>query len=501
MKIAKIGEAMSWNVIAKLARFISGPVAYIIIIRSLGEYRWGVLSVLKSVTGFAFVIIMMGGGKGLLKFLPELRVVGGMKTFIKTVKKLLLIQILVWLVLILAVWLFSDTIEGVYKVKTDNFQLLLVIAVVAVLFHAMLTVVMNIMQSWYETKLLGFVLIGGNIIYIAFLLLFLGCYNMGIIAVLLAGGLSNIAMVLVLFPRVSNLVKGETKQSTSVPGFSEFMKFSFPFVVTGILNQIVWRQSEVLFLGHYTGMKEAGFFELAYRVPQMVLEFIPLSIWPLVMAGISEAYSQDRKSLSKAVDLYFRLLYIVIIPITALGFAFSKAVIPILYGVKMAPAGIYTQLFFIVFSYSFLYTPMSMALYVMGKSWANMVVFLFLAIVNVGLDIVMIPVYGLWGAFIPVAFVLLLAVLAFNLMVKGFGEKVKVPAKFILRCYIAGFPAGLLVFAASIWDSPVMLGLEIIVGIILIVLGFRWMKIIGEREKEIIMKLPLPFKERIISVF
>ncbi|MCD6379049.1 oligosaccharide flippase family protein [bacterium] len=501
MRIAKIGEAMSWNVIAKLARFISGPVAYIIIVRSLGEYRWGVLSVIKSVMGFAFVIVMLGGGKGLLKFLPELRVKGGMKPFFKTLKKLFLIQFFVWMGMILAVWLFSDTIEDFYKVETGNFRLLLVIAVGFVLFQAMMTVVMNILQSWYETKLLGFVLIGGNLIYLAFLMLFLGYFNLGIKAILLAGGISNIVMVLLLFPKVRDLVHKEKKKSMNVPGLGEFIKFSFPFVVTGILNQVVWRQSEVLFLGHFTGMEEAGYFELAYRVPQMVLEFIPLSIWPLVMAGISEAYSRDRKSLSKAVNLYYRLLYIVIIPITALGFAFSKALIPILYGDKMSPAGNYTQLFFIVFSYSFLYTPMSMALYVMGKSWANMVVFFFLAVVNIALDIVLIPVYGLWGAFVPVAFVLLLAVVAFNLVVKGFGKGINVPAMFILRCYIAGLPAGLLVFAASKWNSPAILGIEIVIGIILLVLGFRWMKIIGEGEKEIIMKLSFPFKEKIISIF
>jgi len=499
--VAKIGIAMSWNVFAKVGRFVAGPVAYIIIVRSLGEYRWGVLSVLKSVMGFALVIVMMGGGKGLLKFLPELRVKGGIKLFLKTIKKLVFIQVLVWLGLILAVWLLSDKIEGLYEVESGNFRLLLVIAVGFVLFQVMMTVVMNILQSWYETKLLGFVIIGGNVCYLGFLMLFLGCLDLGITGVLLAGAISNIGMVLVLFPKIAGLVSREKKKALSVPGLGEFMKFSFPFVVTGILNQIVWRQSEVLFLGHFTGMEAAGYFELAYRVPQMVLEFIPLSIWPLVMAGISESYSRDRKSLSKAVDLYFRLLYIVIIPVTVMGFAFSKAMIPLLYGVKMAPAGIYAQLFFIVFSYSFLYTPISMALYVMGKSWVNMLVFLFLAIVNIGLDIVFIPAYGLWGAFIPVAFVLLLAVVVFNLVIKRFEKEIKVPAKFILRCYIAALPAGLFVFTVSIWASPAMLAIQIIAGIVLIVLGFRWMKIVGDREKEIIMKLPLPFKEMIISIF
>ncbi|MDZ7859865.1 MAG: oligosaccharide flippase family protein [Candidatus Krumholzibacteriota bacterium] len=501
MSFSKIGIAMSWNVVAKLARFVAGPAAYIIIVRSLGEYRWGILSVLKSVTGFAFIIIMMGGGKGLLKFLPELRVRGGMKQFLNTVKKLFVIQTLVWLIMILAVWLLSDTIEGIYDVESGSFRFLLVVAVGFILFQVMMTVIMNILQSWYETKLLSFVLIGGNVSYLLLLLLFINFFDLGIMGVFLAGGISNALMVLLLFPKASGLVTREKEESPDVPGLDKFIKFSLPFVITGILNQIVWRQSEVLFLGHFTGMVEAGYFELAYRIPQMVLEFIPLSIWPLVMAGISESYSRDKKSLPRAVDLYFRLIYIIIIPITVMGFAFSKELIPLLYGVKMTPAGTYTQLFFIVFSYSFLYTPVSMALYVMGKSWVNMLVFLFLAILNICLDIVLIPAFGLLGAFVPVAFVLFVAVVIFNIVIKRFGRDIKVPIKFISKCYLAAVPAGLLVFTASIWNSPVMLALQVIVGCILVILGFRWMKIIGDREREIIMKLPIPFKEIIISVF
>jgi len=137
----------------------------------------------------------------------------------------------------------------------------------------------------------------------------------------------------------------------------------------------------------------------------------------------------------------------------------------------------------------------------MGKSWVNMLVFSFLAILNICLDIVFIPAFGLWGAFVPVAFVLFVAVVIFNIVIKRFGKNIRVPVKFISKCYLAAVPAGLLVFTASIWSSPAMLALQVTVGGALIILGFRWMKIIGDREREIIMKLPIPFKEIIISVF
>jgi len=497
MRMVKIGKAMTWNVVAKAARFVAGPVAYIIIVRSLGEYSWGVLSVLKSITGIALVIVMAGGGQAILKFLPELRVKGGMRPFYSAVKKLLIMQVLIWLVLILAAWELGD----IYSVKTGDFTFLLVLAVGFVIFQAMMMITTNTLQSWYETKVLSVVIIIGNIAYILLLILFLKYFDLGIPGVLIAGGISNAGMTIFLFPTIIRLSRNESGEGENAPAFRDLLKFSLPFVVTGILNQIVWRQSEVLFLGHFTGMEDAGYFELAYRIPQMMLEFIPLSIWPIVMAGISESYSENRESLPGSLDLYYRLLYIIIIPVSVLGFAFSGALIPILYGEGMASAGIFTQLFFIVFSYSFLYTPISMALYVMGKSWVNMLIFSILAAVNLGLDFAFIPEYGLWGAFFPVALVMVMAVIFFDLAVKKFRRDIKIPVNFILRCYLAGLPAALLVITANLWSGVIALGIQIVLGAALLVLGFRMMKIIGEREREIIRQMPIPFKKLILAVF
>ena len=84
----------------------------------------------------------------------------------------------------------------------------------------------------------------------------------------------------------------------------------------------------------------------------------------------------------------------------------------------MLPAALLTQLFFVVFSYSFLYTPMSMAFFVMGKSWINMLIFMSLAVIEIGLDCALIPRYGMWGAMVPVSIVLVLAVVLFHLVMR-----------------------------------------------------------------------------------
>jgi O-antigen/teichoic acid export membrane protein len=498
MIVEKAGRAMSWNLVAKVARFVAMPIGYIVIVRSLGEYDWGILNILRSITGFALVFVMLGGGNALLRYIPNARVKGGMRNLLLDMRRLVALQFLVWAVLLLAVWIFGDDIAAVYDRHDARFIHFLVIAVGFVLFELMMTMVTNILQSYYETKRMSLVMVAGNVGYVILLIIFLRS-GYGVIGVLAAGGLVNIGMTLTLLPKVVGLVREGGDDSANGPGITRILRFSLPFVATGILNQIVWRHSEVLFLGHFTGVVEAGYFGLAYRIPQMVLEFIPLSIWPIVMAGISETYSKDPSRLPEAIDVYFRLLFLLVVPVAALGFAFSGSLVPLLFGREMAPAARMTQLFFVVFSYSFIYTPLSMALYVMEKSWVNMLVFAVLAVLNIGLDLALIPKFGIWGAFAPVAIVMVIAVVLFRIAVNRFERGVKIPAVYIIKCFAAVLPVSIMAVSSMKWNAPEALAVQFVIGVVLLMAGLRIMRVAGEREKELIMKLPIPLKEKIVA--
>jgi len=498
--VEKVGRAMSWNLLAKAARFAAAPAAYILIVRSLGKHQWGILSVLRTVSGLVIVVVSLGIGKSLLKYMPEMRVRGGLREFTKVIKRLFVLQAAVWGGLLLLSYILGPKLGPFFDVDSPRFSLYLMVAVGFTAFEVIFAVIMSTLQSWYETRKLGFVIVIGNIAYLLLLILFMK-QEWGIIGVLSAGAVVSLGMSAVLASNALSIVRESKDGGNGSPHLKQILLFSLPFVVTGVLNEIVWRHSEVIFLGHYSGVDMAGFFSLAYRVPQQMLEFVPLSVWPLVMAGISEVYARDSGALPRAVGMYYRLLYILVIPIAAMGFAFSAPLVPILFGEEMIPAAPLMRLFFVVFSYSFLYTPLSMALYVMEKSWVNMLVFTLLAMVNIGLDLALIPSYGLWGAFIPVAFVMILAIAVFSLVLRRIRPDIVKPAGFILRCYAAALPTALLAITAARWSSPAALAIQIPIGAVLLFLGFRFARIIGEEEKAIIKKLPIPMRERIVNYF
>jgi O-antigen/teichoic acid export membrane protein len=419
--------------------------------------------------------------------------------FLKSLRWLVLLQVVVWGSLLALSRFGGGVLNGFFHVPAGSFSFYLQLAVCFVIFEILMAFVTNIYQSWYETKRLAIVVIGGNAVYVAALVTVLRL-GWGIPGVFASSAFMNLCALLVLLPHVRALLRSAPAGAAATVPAGAILGFSLPLVMNGLLNQVVWRQSEVIFLGHFWGAKAAGYFSLAYRNPQLMLEFVPLTIWPIVMAGMSEFYARDEKNLGRSVDLYYRLIYLLVVPIAAIGFAFARPLVPLLFGPKMLPAALVTQLFFVVFSYSFLYTPLSMALYVIGKSWVNMLVFLCLAILNVGLDLVFIPRYGLWGAFVPITFVLVVEVIVFSLVVRSFRPDIRVPIGFVARCYAAGVPAALVGLVSCRWSSPLELLCEVPVALALLVLGFRVAKVVGPNERELIMRLPIPFKRPLVAI-
>jgi O-antigen/teichoic acid export membrane protein len=499
MTIEKIGHAMKWSLIARIAAFAAGLAANILIVRALSEHDWGVYSEIRTLLQFVLVFVMIGVDAAILKFAPMLRIRGGARIFSKTFRSLIVLQVGVWLCILLVSRFGYGFFNAFFKDETGQFSFFLQVAILCFIFELFMLLVTRLFESWYETKRVAAVVVWGNIIYFGGIALAFRLH-LGIPGVFLAGAVMNLFMVALLAPKAVQLIRSVPSEGTG-PGIGAVLRFSLPFVVTGLLNQIVWRQSEVLLLGHFKGAEAAGFFSLAYRLPQQLLEFVPLTVWPIVMAGMSEAYAKDARNLPRAVYLYFKLIFLLVVPVASLGFAFARPLIPIIYGVKMLPAALLTQLFFVVFSYSFLYTPMSMAFFVMGKSWINMLIFLSVAIIEIGLDCALIPRYGMWGAMVPVSFALVLAVILFHSVMRKVRRDVTMPSGFVVRCSLAGIPTCLLSILSSRWSSPTSVALMVPAGIVLLFLGFRALKVIGTEEKELILRMPIPGKERLVALF
>ncbi|HEU4929312.1 MAG TPA: oligosaccharide flippase family protein, partial [Candidatus Krumholzibacteria bacterium] len=392
-----------------------------------------------------------------------------------------------------------DWMEGVFHV--DGVGLYVVVAVALAWFEIVFTVATYVLNASYDAGRLAIASLVSHVVYAAGLVLAFE-RGWGLMGVLGAAALGNAVATGIVWGRVraATEFKAGAASSDAAPiTRSRVLRYSLPFAAIGVLNAIVWRQSETLLLAHFRTPEETGYFDVAYRLPQMVLEFVPGTVWPLVMAGMSEAFARDRESLRRGVEKYYRMLFALCAPLCVGGIIAGGRFVEVLYGAAMQPAAVPTQLFFLIFTVSFLSTPLSMALYVLERTHVNLVIYTVLAVINVGLDLVLIPRYGVYGAIVPVALAILLQPVLYYREVRRIDMGVRIPFGYVARCLAGAAPAVLMVPVLVAVPGVAGLAAAAVVGALGVALGYRMARVVGPEELNILRRVPAPGMSSVVN--
>jgi len=495
---------MVWSVVARGGRIALGFASGIIVVRTLGPHDYGVLSLVRALLMFAVVLVGAGMGQAILKFLPETRVASDAAAARRLLRTAVAINLVVWAALVTASYLTRGALESFFPY--EGLGVIVTAAFALALFEVFFVLIARILEAGYDTKRLSFASIAGHVVYIAALLVVLprGGAVLGVLAAAAAGNV--VACSILLAPARAALAGGGETADGGAAGatpsqipLGRLFRFSAPLVLVGLLVQVVWRQSETIFLGYFRTAEETGFFDLAYRLPQQMLEFVPTAVWPLVMAGFSELYARNASEMGDAIDRYYRMLFMLCTPICAVGIVLGGVAVPIVFTPEMAPAAVPTQVFFAIFTVSFFGTPLSMTLYVLEKTHLNLIVYLCLAAVNVGLDLLLIPKYGVAGAIVPVALVTVAAPFVYRGIVGRYVANVRIPFGFIGRCFLASGAVLLLAPFTRFVTGAAHLAVALALAGVLIVLAFRVFRVVGEREREMLGAVPIPGADRLLK--
>ena len=445
---SRVTTAMGWSVGGKLARTGIAVASSIVVVRGLGSHDYGVLSSVRTILTFLAFVCGLGLGQALLRFMPEFRVKRNAEGAKGLLAFVLLVQLVAWAAFFVIFLLWGESLGTFFKTPVLGLILkvgagLLVIDLVSLLASQLLT-------SFYDVKLLSIYATVSLVVTLALTVAFLRMGH-GVMGVLVAAAISGGLLTALLLERCAMHVPLTLRPSFN--GVGRVMKYSLPFAVIGVLNLVTWRQSETLFLLYFRTADDAGLFDLGYRIPQQVLEMVPGAVWPLLMATFAEVYTRRREALGDAISAYYKLLFVLVAPLSVFGAAISAAAVPVVFGNPMARSGVLAQMFFLIFSVSFFATPLSMSLYVMELTWLNLIIYCANAAVTIGLDFVLIPRYGLFGAVVPSSIVIAASPFVYYYALKRTGVRFAIPWGFITRCYVASLPLVVFFFVAHYIDS------------------------------------------------
>jgi len=495
----QIGSAATWSVAARAGRFILGMASSIVVVRALGSSDYGILSLIRTLLMVMVPLSGLGMGQAILKFIPSLRVGLAVAEARRLVARVFAVNVLVWAVLSAVVWVWREPVEAAFGF--DGLGTLLAVAVTLSLFEAMFARLSQLMYAAYDARMVAIASMASHIVYLVGLGITIP-RGMGILGVIVAAAAGNAVAAVLVAGRIPSALAfegdGDGAEANRVDG-GRLLRYSLPMALIGLLNVVVWRQSETVLLAHFRSAQETGYFDLAYRLPQMMLEFVPASLWPLVMAGISETYARSVENLPLAIDRYYRVLFLMCAPICVVGVVLGGRGIEVLYGSEMLPAALPAQIFFAIFTVSFLSTPLSMALMVMERTHVNLLIYVALAVVNVGLDLLLIPRYGVWGAVVPVAITIALQPLLYRVAIARLAPDVRIPVGFVARCFLGSSPVLLLLPLVSRVNSVATLVGASLAAAALLLVSFRLVRVVGPAERELLGALPFPMRGRLLK--
>ena len=171
--------------------------------------------------------------------------------------------------------------------------------------------------------------------------------------------------------------------------------------MTGILlaEYIVWERSEVLLLGFFRPDQEVGFYNLAVKFPRFLMASVPAILAGVLLPTLSEQFGKkDMVKLKSVYTTSARYLMMLALPLVAGGIALAAPLVKVLYGAEYAPVVRIMAIVFLPAAFLVFATLCRQVLYAIDKPTYALRVILLLAPLNIGLNLLFIPRYGILGA-------------------------------------------------------------------------------------------------------
>ena len=166
------------------------------------------------------------------------------------------------------------------------------------------------------------------------------------------------------------------------------------------LDAIVWQRSELFFLGAWAPAQQVAFYSLAFGLATMAMKLLPGTLVGLLIPMMARSEGAgDREATSRVFTRSCRAMAMLAVPVAVGGALVSMPLVELLYGKDYAPvAGLLSALLVaggLVMIYGY---PASSVLYSTGGERYLVRVGISVAVVNLILDVALIPTWGAWGA-------------------------------------------------------------------------------------------------------
>lgn len=454
-------RAVPWMVGSKFFLFFVYAAISILTVRLLGKEDYGIFALCRNFVEVLLILCTLGLNTALVRFVPELVVHHNKAGLRRLLWKTLAIQLaavgVAFAILVPMTPLFSQWFRVDFGILIGLSVVLTGFAILKNFYNDVLTslflakrlVAYSVLQSAIWCAGLGWLAWQGGASPAA-------VFIAEIVSIAVAGSLALTALV----RHVKNL---DWRSPPLGIGRTRVANLALGALGGGIGRAFMMKYTETFFLGLYFSPAVVAIYDLGFSSTMLVITFIPMALQTVFASGLSEAYVRNPDSLPRLVESLYKVLILLALPLASFGVFYAPQAVVLFYGQEMAGAGWVASAFCFIHLLPLVAIPLSMAIGVKEKVKEFLSLLYFRVAVNLVLDWLLIPPFGIPGA---MAAVVLTFVVTFpfrlNLIRSVLGG-FHFPLRFFLRFLIAG-PA----LAAVVWwivptvNIPGLLGLGVL---------------------------------------
>ena len=176
----------------------------------------------------------------------------------------------------------------------------------------------------------------------------------------------------------------------------KFWEFSWPLGLAGVFGT-VYIYSDSIIMRYLKQVTAVGWYGAAYQViglPIIVVTLISTSFYP----ALSRFAKESKENLQNLWNRHMQWMIFLALPLMAGTIVLAPKIINFLYGQRYEPSVIALQILIFAAGLNFLYNPYGTALVVTGQQKKHLLGTAVAALVNIILNIILIPRFSLYGA-------------------------------------------------------------------------------------------------------
>jgi O-antigen/teichoic acid export membrane protein len=401
--LQKIAKGAGIVLIGTIVSLLLGFIGRVVLIRFTTQCEYGIYSLAFTILSIFVVISTLGLGEGSTRYIAYFRGKGDKENVREVISSSIRIALAASIPLA-AICFFASDFISVNIFHTTGLSIPLRIFSIAIPFSVLLNVFIAIFRGfgrvdakvYFEDILRPILFLLFLIAVVLFNLSFIGVFYAQILSVLVT------CAVFAIY-----IMAKKSKLSTGAHGVSKLMarkllSFSVPLLAVSTLTMVmVW--TDTLMLGYFKTPDVVGLYSAAVTLAHL-LSIVINSVGFLFLPIMSLLYSKNQiEELKRSYAISTKWCFVGTLPLFFIFFLFPDFVLNLLFGSRYLDAAILLQVLSLGFIFNSYFGLNYYTLITAGKSKFLMQCFLISGVINIVLNMTLIPAFGAVGAAIASA--------------------------------------------------------------------------------------------------